>query len=231
MALDTLDPLPPSRSRAEPVLRTTSPLLSLLSQTRAGLSPSLSPSSHSSAPTPMLAHANNAPQPPPRACGIPGRRPLPPPPHVALPTLDLHAWADGWSLSSTTRAPAGAPVQHDDLVSPTSLAPAPPPPSASSQSFNAGSRAGSVAPPLGTAARSALPSSSSSSFPQCDKPLVPTGALEGFDLDGGRPRCAGALNPPAPPTLSSTPFPHTDTRMSLRDALLQQVVVTRCTTA
>ncbi|GAA5907443.1 hypothetical protein JCM8208_001378 [Rhodotorula glutinis] len=115
-----------------------------------------------------------------------GRRPQPRPAAVALPALDLHAWADGWSLSTVaTTSRAGAAAALDDAVSPTSLAPQPASAAAGRGFGAAGPRAGSVALPLGGA-----PGSSSSSFAShgqhASSPTKPATALEGFALDGDR---------------------------------------------
>ncbi|GAA5839637.1 hypothetical protein JCM9279_006004 [Rhodotorula babjevae] len=65
--------------------------------------------------------ANAVPTPRASSSSLHGRRPQPPP-FVPLPALDLHAWADGWFLSTAATSRTAA---LDDAVSPTSLAPQP----------------------------------------------------------------------------------------------------------
>jgi len=165
------------------------------------LPPAPSPSSASRARAPPARpkmFANAAPTPRAPSSSLHGRRPQPPP-AVALPALDLHAWADGWSLSTAATTTSRAPSALDDAVSPTSLAPQAP----AGRGFGAaGTRAGSVAPRLGGA-----PSPSSSSSPSYGQhaasPTKPASALEGFALDGDRApafsRREGASFPPFPP--------------------------------
>ncbi|GAA5941685.1 hypothetical protein JCM3775_003633 [Rhodotorula graminis] len=127
----------------------------------------------------MLANAVPTPRAP--SSSLHGRRPQP------APALDLHAWADGWSLSTTatttSRAAAGPSALVDDPVSPTSLAPQPA--AAAGRGFGAaGSRPGSVALPLGAAPTSS--SSFASHGQHASSPTKPATAFEGFALDRDR---------------------------------------------